>query len=168
MVTCIWVNIGFGNGLLPNSTKPLPEAMLTHHRHWHSSQGNFIRSLSCQSLYIKLAWNYLCKTSYKSLTGQWVKGLRQWKILLVLYSYKTIYMHFYKVIMCNAAALVVPFCLDSCHEASVLNSLRPDDAHMCHEKWLPFPEWRIYASKLLYFALSARESPVKQLSASMS
>ena len=29
MATKIWVNIGSGNGLLPDGTKPLPEAMLT-------------------------------------------------------------------------------------------------------------------------------------------
>ena len=38
---------------------------------------------------------------------------------------------------------------------------------MRHEKWLSFPEWRMYVSKLLYFSLSARESLVKQLLASM-
>ena len=27
----IWVNIGSGNGLLPDGTKPLPEPMLTCH-----------------------------------------------------------------------------------------------------------------------------------------
>ena len=27
-----WVNIGSGNGLLPNGTKPLPEPMLTYHQ----------------------------------------------------------------------------------------------------------------------------------------
>ena len=30
----IWVNIGSGNGLLPDGTKPLPEPMLTYHQ-WH-------------------------------------------------------------------------------------------------------------------------------------
>ena len=29
MVMLIWVNIGSGNGLVPDGTKPLPEAMLT-------------------------------------------------------------------------------------------------------------------------------------------
>ena len=29
MATEVWVNIGSGNGLLPDSTKPLPEPMLT-------------------------------------------------------------------------------------------------------------------------------------------
>ena len=33
MVTEIWVNIASGNGLLPDSTKPLPKPMLTDH-HW--------------------------------------------------------------------------------------------------------------------------------------
>ena len=33
MVTQIWVNIGSGNGLVPDGTKPLPEPMLTNHQH---------------------------------------------------------------------------------------------------------------------------------------
>ena len=32
MATEIWVNIGSGNGLLPDGTKPLPEPMLTDHQ----------------------------------------------------------------------------------------------------------------------------------------
>ena len=28
----VWVNIGSGNGLLPDGTKPLPEPMLTYHQ----------------------------------------------------------------------------------------------------------------------------------------
>ena len=32
MVTEIWINIGSGNGLLPDGTKPLPEPMLTDHQ----------------------------------------------------------------------------------------------------------------------------------------
>ena len=28
----IWVDIGSGNGLLPDGTKPLPEPMLTSHQ----------------------------------------------------------------------------------------------------------------------------------------
>ena len=31
MVTQIWVNIGLGNGLMPDGTKPLPEPMLISH-----------------------------------------------------------------------------------------------------------------------------------------
>ena len=31
MATEIWVNIGSGNGLLPDGTKPLPEPILTYH-----------------------------------------------------------------------------------------------------------------------------------------
>ena len=33
MLTEIWVNIGSGNGLLPDGTKPLPEPMLID-RQW--------------------------------------------------------------------------------------------------------------------------------------
>ena len=32
MATEIWVNIGSGNGLLPDGTKPLPEPMLSDHQ----------------------------------------------------------------------------------------------------------------------------------------
>ena len=32
MATEIWVNIGSGNGLLPDGTKPLPELILTDHQ----------------------------------------------------------------------------------------------------------------------------------------
>ena len=32
MATEIWVNIGSGNGLVPDGTKPLPEPMLTYHQ----------------------------------------------------------------------------------------------------------------------------------------
>ena len=32
MATEIWINIGSGNGLLPDGTKPLPEPMLTYHQ----------------------------------------------------------------------------------------------------------------------------------------
>ena len=35
MVTKIQVNIGSGNGLLPDGTKPLPEPMLTNHQGSH-------------------------------------------------------------------------------------------------------------------------------------
>ena len=37
MATEIWVNIGSGNGLLPDGTKPLPEQMLTYHQYVKSS-----------------------------------------------------------------------------------------------------------------------------------
>ena len=38
MVTKIWVKTGSGTGLLPDSTKPLPEAILIL---WHSHKGHF-------------------------------------------------------------------------------------------------------------------------------
>ena len=40
----IWVNIGSGNGLLPDGKKPLPEPMLTYLQiiPWHSSDGIII------------------------------------------------------------------------------------------------------------------------------
>ena len=37
MATETWVNIGSGNALLPDGTKPLPELMLTWDPHMHHS-----------------------------------------------------------------------------------------------------------------------------------
>ena len=34
-----WVNIGSGNGLVPDGTKPLPKPVSTHHHISHISQG---------------------------------------------------------------------------------------------------------------------------------
>ena len=44
MTTEIWVNIGSGNGLFPDGTKPLPEPMLTDH--YRSSSDIHIRAIS--------------------------------------------------------------------------------------------------------------------------
>ena len=87
MATEIWVNIGSGNGLLPDGTKPLPEPMLTYQ--WGSLRfiwGQFHKRYpSHQSL--KWAWKtyfisfaaLLVKTficilkSHFVLTGYWDK-----------------------------------------------------------------------------------------------
>ena len=67
MVTQIWVNIGSGNGLLPDGTKPLPEPMFIVYHQWGLltiTSGLFPkRDLSHQSL--KLAENYLFKIPFK-------------------------------------------------------------------------------------------------------
>ena len=39
MMTWIWVNIGSGNGLLPDNTKQLPEPI--SEGLWHSPESNF-------------------------------------------------------------------------------------------------------------------------------
>ena len=43
MMTMIWANIGLGNGLLPDGTKPLPEPMLIFISEvlWHSPESSF-------------------------------------------------------------------------------------------------------------------------------
>ena len=44
MVTEIWINIGSGNGLLPDGTKPLPEPIgwfFIYDFLWHSPESNF-------------------------------------------------------------------------------------------------------------------------------
>ena len=66
MATEIWVNIGSGNGLLPDGTKPLPEPLLTDHQ-WSPETfilGQFHKGyLSHQSLtpnwklHLKFHWN---------------------------------------------------------------------------------------------------------------
>ena len=48
MATEIWVNIGSGNGLVPDGTKPLPEPMFTYHKYGpvNSYDGSFTRDIS--------------------------------------------------------------------------------------------------------------------------
>ena len=55
-----WVNIGSGNGLLPDCTKPLPEPMLTYHQ-WGSLAiiwGQFDKTYFKHHL-LKWTWNLL-------------------------------------------------------------------------------------------------------------
>ena len=74
MATKIWVNIGSGNSLLPDGTKPLPETMLTDHQ-WSPVTfilGQFHKGChNHQSL--KSIWKYISKISFKFPRGQWVK-----------------------------------------------------------------------------------------------
>ena len=76
MATEIWVNIGSGNGLLPDGTKPLPEPMLTYHQ-WGLKTFTWKklheRCPNHQSL--KWTWKPLNKTLLKSPRGQWVKNV---------------------------------------------------------------------------------------------
>ena len=53
----IWTNIGSGNVLFPDGTKPLTEPMLTtiSSVKWNSSEGNFTRYLS--SINMITTWN---------------------------------------------------------------------------------------------------------------
>ena len=79
MATEIWVNIGSGNDLLPDGTKPLPEPMLTwliiSKLEWHSSRGKFTRDTPAIN-----HWNYLenkvPKISFKFPRGKWVNPSR--------------------------------------------------------------------------------------------
>ena len=46
------VEIGSGNGLLPDGTKPLPKPALIHHHESPVGCGNDLRALSWDNLYI--------------------------------------------------------------------------------------------------------------------
>ena len=72
--TEIWVNIGSGNGLLPDGTKPLPEPMLTYHQRGSValSWEQFHRKCS-RYQFVKLVWNYNFKIISTFPRGQWVK-----------------------------------------------------------------------------------------------
>ena len=74
METEIRVNIGSGNGLLPDSTKPLPEPMLTHHHQGHVAfiGGHYLEKIwRCQS--VKQDWKLHYRIAFRSPRGQWVK-----------------------------------------------------------------------------------------------
>ena len=49
LVTWNWINIGSGKGLLPDSTKPLPELMLTY-------SDNVLKRHMTQCLYVSVNW----------------------------------------------------------------------------------------------------------------
>ena len=73
MATEIWVNIGSGNGLMPDNTKPLPEPMLTDHQ-WSSVTfiiGQFHkRCLNYQSLKcLKFHSNFPGSNELKAFTN---------------------------------------------------------------------------------------------------
>ena len=76
MVTKILVNIGSGNGLLPDDTKPLPEPMLTYHKY---GPVTFIwgqlhqRCPSHQSQKSDSICLNKISFKFKSPKGQWVK-----------------------------------------------------------------------------------------------
>ena len=66
-------NIGSGNGLVPDGTKPLPEPMLTYHQ-WHSSMGYFTAGISAIN-HCNWLEKYSSKISLKSPRPHWVNKL---------------------------------------------------------------------------------------------
>ena len=114
----ISVNISSGNGLLPDSTKPLPEPMLTDQ--WSPVTfllGQFHkRCLNHQSLKSsgKLHVN-MSKISCKFPRGQWVKWLNYYCKVYWLYQYlyKTDHMH---------------VCIELGSKLGLFNPLGPSDA----------------------------------------
>ena len=91
MVTKIWVNIGWGNGLLPGSTKPLAEPMLAyHHRaslsynkfsvnddaiHWHVlTSTQRVNKSYAVNIMPNSVWEYLQVQTYgaDSFSEQWL------------------------------------------------------------------------------------------------
>ena len=75
MVTEIFVNIGSGNGVLSDDTKPLPEPMLTDNQ-W--SQITFILGQFDKVTtfnHSNLLENYMSKIVLKFSRGQWVNRI---------------------------------------------------------------------------------------------
>ena len=62
MATEIWLNIGLGNGLLPDGTKPLHEPMLTYNEGslWHSPDDNFTsaQEINIDQMNLKIKHNF--------------------------------------------------------------------------------------------------------------
>ena len=70
MATWIWVNIGLGNGLLPDGTKSLPEPLLTWYR-WGSVAFNWEQfSINCSKSSIgKIYWKIIHLRLLSNLPG---------------------------------------------------------------------------------------------------
>ena len=74
MATEIWVNIGSGNGLLPDGTKPLPEPMLTDHQ-WSPSDIHIraiLQEMPQRHQSLNSIWKLYIQTFIKFPRGQWV------------------------------------------------------------------------------------------------
>ena len=69
IATYIWVNIGSGNGLLPDGTKPLPKPVLTYHQ-WGS---------------VAFTWKQFYRKCSRNQSIKWVWKLHFWN-----------YCHFFK------------------------------------------------------------------------
>ena len=102
MATEIWVNIGSGNGLLPDGTKPLPEPMLIDHQcspvtfilgQFHEMPQSSITEVSLKITYLKFhsnlpGANELNPHSFPNFKGYhlnhvWEFGMdKSWKSLL--------------------------------------------------------------------------------------
>ena len=69
MASWVFVNIGTGNDLLPDGTKPISDPMLTHyHFMWHSSEGIMIwKSEIYKSA--KQEWKFLWSKLHPDLLG---------------------------------------------------------------------------------------------------
>ena len=69
MVSQICINFGWGTGLLPDGTKPLPQPMLTYHQ--LGSVALNLRPISQEVLMISIhkmsIKKYICKITVKSL-----------------------------------------------------------------------------------------------------
>ena len=86
LATYIWVNIGSGNGFLPDGIKPLPGLMLSSH--WWGSMAytlEWFRSERCSHISMRLVWKVYFEFSATSPMGQLVNSsphsdayMRQW------------------------------------------------------------------------------------------
>ena len=110
MATKMWVNVGSGNGLLPDHTKPSPASVLTyHHRCSVNFSGIHLRARSAQELYLQyifrdcIFFNYyhisqgpimrlrkltesMCSTTGRALSDDWASGSLQWRHVGVMTS----------------------------------------------------------------------------------
>ena len=72
MVSKNVVNIGSGNGLLPQGTRPLPEPMLTYHQ-WDPVSFTWVQFHRKCSGYVSLIWVWKWLNTAASVKGQSVK-----------------------------------------------------------------------------------------------
>ena len=79
MAAEIWINIGPGNGLLPDGTKPLPEPMVMSHCQgvWYSPESVFTPSTQRTILYNDLESYTFFRITAASPRDQQVNSLRQ-------------------------------------------------------------------------------------------
>ena len=88
METKIWINIGSGNGLLPDDTKPLPEPMLTNHQWgiltfiWEQFHSDYARHYSVLTVWKLNFWKFWIVSqgpmSYRLLSSPLMRNYLGW------------------------------------------------------------------------------------------
>ena len=149
----ILVNTGSGNGLLPDSTKPLPEPMSTYHQ-WDPLAFIPVESLLEYSILQppSCVWNLLIWNHSHSPRGQWIKayngicgtgiqGISRHGINPVFYPRPVLaFRYCHRLRLCACPCVCVSVCVNHLLVHAITRDLfklgSPNLDHRCKRPWL--------------------------------